>query len=98
MLIETLPAAFEMDEILRAARTFRGPQLRRWDYIFSSIKHCARIRLRAAGSWPGLMETPFLSVYVRLLIRTCHRCGIHAMGGMAAQIPIKDDPLRTRRR
>jgi malate synthase len=44
------------------------------------------------------METPFLSVYVRLLIRTCHRCGIHAMGGMAAQIPIKDDPLRTRRR
>jgi malate synthase len=94
VLIETLPAAFEMDEILFELRQHSaGLNCGRWDYIFSSIK-----TLRAD---PGFvipdraqvtMEQPFLRAYTQLLIKTCHRRGIHAMGGMAAQIPIKDDP------
>ncbi len=94
VLIETLPAAFEMDEILYELREHAaGLNCGRWDYIFSSIKTLA--------ADPGFvlpdrgqvtMEAPFLSAYVRLLIATCHRRGAHAMGGMAAQIPIKDDP------
>src|SRR2546428_9656959 len=65
----------------------------RWDYIFSAIK---TLRTDSAFVLPDrgqvTMETPFLRAYVQLLIRTCHRRGAHAMGGMAAQIPIKDDP------
>jgi len=93
VLIETLPAAFEMDEILYELRDHSaGLNCGRWDYIFSAIK---TRRSDAGFVLPDrgqvTMETPFLSAYVQLLIRTCHRRGIHAMGGMAAQIPIKGD-------
>jgi malate synthase len=94
VLIETLPAAFEMDEILFELKDHSvGLNCGRWDYIFSSIK---TLRNDPGFVLPDrgqvTMETPFLRAYVRLLIRTCHRRGAHAMGGMAAQIPIKDDP------
>ena len=94
VLIETLPAAFEMDEILYELREHSiGLNCGRWDYIFSSIK---TRRTDAGFVLPDrsqvTMETPFMQAYVRLLIRTCHRRGAHAMGGMAAQIPIKNDP------
>jgi malate synthase len=93
-LIETLPAAFQMDEILYELRDHSaGLNCGRWDYLFSFIKQyqddpSIRFPDRAALS----MTTPFLSAYSRLLIQTCHRRGAHAMGGMAAQIPIRDDP------
>jgi malate synthase len=94
VLIETLPAAFEMDEILFELREHSaGLNCGRWDYIFSSIKTLREHRdfvLPDRGQ--VTMETPFLRSYTQLLIRTCHRRGAHAMGGMAAQIPIKDDP------
>jgi malate synthase len=94
VLIETLPAAFEMDEILYELREHSaGLNCGRWDYIFSSIK---TLRSRPQFVLPDrgqvTMESPFLRAYSQLLIRTCHRRGAHAMGGMAAQIPIKDDP------
>jgi malate synthase len=94
VLIETLPAAFEMDEILYELRPHSaGLNCGRWDYIFSAIK---TLRSRADFVLPDrgqvTMEAPFLRSYSQLLIKTCHRRGIHAMGGMAAQIPIKDDP------
>ena len=94
VLIETLPAAFEMDEILYELKDHSvGLNCGRWDYIFSSIK---TLRDDAGFVLPDrgqvTMETPFLRSYTQLLIRTCHRRGAHAMGGMAAQIPIKDDP------
>jgi len=94
VLIETLPAAFEMDEILYELREHSaGLNCGRWDYIFSSIK---TLREDPGFVLPDrgqvTMETPFLRSYTQLLIRTCHRRGAHAMGGMAAQIPIKDDP------
>ncbi|MBI3491556.1 MAG: malate synthase A [Acidobacteria bacterium] len=94
VLIETLPAAFEMDEILYELRAHStGLNCGRWDYIFSAIKtlkNDPNFGLPDRGQ--VTMETPFLRAYVQLLIRTCHRRGAHAMGGMAAQIPIKDDP------
>jgi malate synthase len=94
VLIETLPAAFEMDEILFELKEHSvGLNCGRWDYIFSSIKtlrNDPRFVLPDRGQ--VTMETPFMRAYVQLLIRTCHRRGAHAMGGMAAQIPIKDDP------
>ncbi|MBK6528963.1 MAG: malate synthase A [Deltaproteobacteria bacterium] len=94
VLIETLPAAFQMDEILYELREHSaGLNCGRWDYIFSFIKK------RAADPTSLLpdrgqvtMDKAFLKAYAQLLIRTCHRRGVHAMGGMAAQIPIKDDP------
>jgi malate synthase len=94
VLIETLPAAFEMDEILYELRAHSaGLNCGRWDYIFSSIK---TLREHKNFVLPDrgqvTMETPFLRAYTQLLIRTCHRRGAHAMGGMAAQIPIKEDP------
>ncbi|HEX6463563.1 MAG TPA: malate synthase A [Vicinamibacterales bacterium] len=94
VLIETLPAAFEMDEILYELREHSaGLNCGRWDYIFSAIKTRRR---DAAFVMPDrgqvTMEVGFLRAYTQLLIKTCHRRGIHAMGGMAAQIPIKDDP------
>ncbi len=93
VLIETLPAAFEMDEILHALRDHAvGLNCGRWDYIFSFIK---TFRNRADCVLPdrGLvtMTQPFMRAYSRLLIKTCHRRGAHAMGGMAAQIPVKGD-------
>jgi len=94
VLIETLPAAFEMDEILYELREHSvGLNCGRWDYIFSSIKTLRGDRAFVLPDRAQVtMETPFMRAYVQLLIRTCHRRGAHAMGGMAAQIPIKDDP------
>jgi len=93
VLIETFPAAFEMDEILYALRRHVvGLNCGRWDYIFSFIK-CLRNHARFTLPDRGLvtMDRAFLRTYSRLLIQTCHRRGVHAMGGMAAQIPIKGD-------
>ncbi len=94
VLIETLPAAFEMDEILYELRDhIVGLNCGRWDYIFSSIK---TLRNDPAFVLPDrgqvTMEAGFLRSYTQLLIKTCHRRGAFAMGGMAAQIPIKNDP------
>ena len=94
VLIETILAAFEMDEILYELRQHSaGLNCGRWDYIFSFIK---KFSTRPDYVLPDrstiTMEKHFLKSYVELLIQTCHRRGIHAMGGMAAQIPIKNDP------
>ncbi|XP_007037917.2 PREDICTED: malate synthase, glyoxysomal [Theobroma cacao] len=94
VLIETLPAVFQMDEILYELRDHSvGLNCGRWDYIFSYIKtfqgHPDRLlpdRVQVG------MTQHFMKSYSDLLIRTCHRRGVHAMGGMAAQIPIRDDP------
>jgi malate synthase len=93
VLIETLPAAFEMDEILYELRQHSaGLNCGRWDYIFSTIK---TMRGHADRVLPDrrvvTMTQPAMRAYTRLLVQTCHRRGIHAMGGMAAQIPIKGD-------
>lgn len=93
VLIETITAVFEMDEIIHALRNrITGLNCGRWDYIFSYIK---KFRNHSEFVLPDReqvsMTTPFLDAYVRLLVYTCHRRGIHAMGGMAAQIPIKED-------
>ena len=93
VLIETLPAAFEMDEILHAMRTrIVGLNCGRWDYIFSCIKtlHAHADFVLPERGQVG-MTSPFLKAYSELLIRTCHRRGAFAMGGMAAQIPISGD-------
>jgi malate synthase len=94
VLIETLPAAFEMDEILWELRDhIVGLNAGRWDYIFSFIKKFAK---RADYVLPDrsqvVMGKAFLHAYALLLIKTCHRRGAFAMGGMAAQIPVKGDP------
>jgi malate synthase len=94
VLIETLPAAFQMEEILYELREHSaGLNCGRWDFLFSFIK---QFRNRGQVRFPDRdrlsMDTPFLTAYSHLLIRTCHRRGAHAMGGMAAQIPIKDRP------
>jgi len=94
VLIETVLAAFEMDEILYELREHSaGLNCGRWDYIFSFIK---KFRNRRDFLLPDrasvTMDRHFLKSYVDLLIKTCHRRGAHAMGGMAAQIPIRDDP------
>ena len=93
-LIETLPAAFEMDEFLWELREHSaGLNCGRWDYIFSFIKKRAEDPSAVLPDRSQVtMDKAFLAAYVKLLIKTCHRRGIHAMGGMAAQIPIKDDP------
>ncbi len=93
VLIETILGAFEMDEILHELRDHSaGLNCGRWDYIFSFIKV---FRKNPKFVMPDraqvTMTCHFLHSYVQLLIRTCHRRGIHAMGGMAAQIPIKND-------
>ena len=98
VLIETLPAAFEMDEILYELREHSsGLNCGRWDYIFSFIKaHQASSACLLPDRSTVGMDRRFLSSYSQLVIRTCHRRGVHAMGGMAAQIPIKDDQLANR--
>ncbi len=93
ILIETIPAAFQMDEILFELRDhITGLNCGRWDYIFNFIK---RFSSRADFVLPDRdkvgMTCHFLRSYSQLLIKTCHRRGAHAMGGMAAQIPIKND-------
>ena len=93
VLIETILAAFEMDEILYELREHSsGLNCGRWDYIFSYIKKFqAHPEFMLPDRSLVTMECPFLSSYVELLIQICHRHGIHAMGGMAAQIPIRND-------
>lgn len=93
VLIETLLAAYEMDEIIYELRDHSsGLNCGRWDYIFSFIK---KLRNHPQFVLPQrssvTMSVPFMDAYVRLLIQTCHKRGVHAMGGMAAQIPIKND-------
>ncbi len=99
VLIETLPAAFEMDEILHALRTrIAGLNCGRWDYIFSYIKTFRAHRDKVLPERAQVtMTQPFLKAYSDLLIHTCHRRGAHAMGGMAAQIPIAGDDLANER-
>ncbi|KAL2149889.1 hypothetical protein VTH82DRAFT_7565 [Thermothelomyces myriococcoides] len=95
VLIETILAAFEMEEIIYELRDHSsGLNCGRWDYIFSVIK---KFRQNSNFVLPDraavTMTVPFMDAYVKLLIQTCHKRGVHAMGGMAAQIPIKDDPV-----
>lgn len=94
VLIETIMASFEMEEIIYELRDHSsGLNCGRWDYIFSFIK---RFRQNPNFVLPDrsavTMTSPFMDAYVKLLIQTCHKRGVHAMGGMAAQIPIKNDP------
>jgi len=93
VLIETILAAFEMDEILFELREHSaGLNCGRWDYIFSCIKKFRRNRdFCLADRALVTMTTHFMKSYADLLVKTCHRRNIHAMGGMAAQIPVKND-------
>jgi malate synthase len=93
VLIETILAAFEMDEILYELRHHSaGLNAGRWDYIFSCIKKFRSNRdFCLADRALVTMTTHFMRSYAELLIKTCHRRNIHAMGGMAAQIPVKND-------
>jgi malate synthase len=93
VLIETLPAAFEMDEILYELRDHAaGLNAGRWDYIFSAIK---TFRARKGEALPDraqiTMTVPFMRSYTQLLVKICHRRGAHAIGGMAAFIPSRRD-------
>jgi malate synthase len=94
VLIETLPAAFEMDEILYELRDHgSGLNAGRWDYLFSAIK---KLRGRPGLEIPDrgqlLMTVPFMRAYTERLVQTCHRRGAHAMGGMAPFIPSRKNP------
>ncbi|MFL6765065.1 MAG: malate synthase A [Sphingomicrobium sp.] len=93
VLIETLPAAFEMDEILYALReNIVGLNCGRWDYIFSYIKRLGRSPDRLTPDRALMtMDKAFLAAYSLRLVATCHRRGAFAMGGMSAFIPVKDD-------
>jgi malate synthase len=93
-LIETVLAAFEMDEILHELREHSaGLNIGRWDYIFSCIKKFrANKDFCLADRSQVTMLAPFMRAYALLLVKTCHQRGAPAMGGMAAQIPIKNDP------
>jgi malate synthase len=97
VLVETLPAAFEMDEILYELRDHSaGLNAGRWDYIFSTIK---KLRRRPEAVLPDraqvTMTVPFMRAYTELLVKTCHKRGAHAMGGMAAFIPNRRNPQVT---
>jgi malate synthase len=93
-LIETVVAAFEMDEILWELKDHSaGLNIGRWDYIFSCIKKFrSHKNFCLADRTQVTMTAPFMRSYALLLVKTCHRRGAPAMGGMAAQIPIKNDP------
>ncbi|GJN93134.1 hypothetical protein Rhopal_006180-T1 [Rhodotorula paludigena] len=96
VLIETITAAFQMDEIIYELREHSsGLNCGRWDYIFSFIK---KMRMHPDFVLPDrtqvTMTVPFMDAYVRLLIQTCHKRGVAAIGGMAAQIPIKNDEAK----
>jgi malate synthase len=99
VLIETIAAAFEMDEILYELRDrIVGLNCGRWDYIFSFIKYqAADPRAVLPDRSQVTMEQPCMRAYAQLAIKTCHRRGAHAIGGMAAQIPIKNDPAANER-
>lgn len=94
VLIETLPAAFEMDEILYELRDHAsGLNAGRWDYLFSAIKylgHSPKFVLPDRSSLT--MTTPFMRAYTELLVQTCHKRGAFAIGGMAAAVPVKSNP------
>ncbi len=94
VLVETLPAAFEMDEILFALRDHAaGLNAGRWDYIFSLIKNLGhRPDFLLPDRAQVTMTVPFMRAYTDLLVHTCHRRGAHAIGGMAAFIPSRRDP------
>ncbi len=94
ILIETLPAAFEMDEILHEMKDhIVGLNCGRWDYIFSFIKRLGKNkRFLTPDRSAMVMGKAFLGAYSLLVIKTCHKRGAFAMGGMAAQIPVKGDP------
>jgi len=94
-LIETVVAAFEMDEFLWELKEHSaGLNIGRWDYIFSCIKKFRSHKdFCLADRSQVTMTAPFMRAYALLLVKTCHRRGAPAMGGMAAQIPIKNDPL-----
>ncbi|MEL6562548.1 MAG: malate synthase A [Bacteroidota bacterium] len=93
VLIETILASFEMDEILYELKDHSaGLNCGRWDYIFSYIKKFRKYPYRLLPDRAQVtMKVPFMEAYSKLVIKTCHKRGIHAMGGMAAQIPIKND-------
>jgi malate synthase len=99
VLIETIPAAFEMDAILYELREHSaGLNAGRWDYIFSAIK---RFRTRPEFVLPDrsavTMTVPFMRAYSELLVKTCHGRGAHAMGGMSAVIPSRKDEEANRK-
>ena len=98
VLIETLPAAFEMDEILYALKeNIVGLNCGRWDYIFSTIKRCGRSPDRLTPDRALMtMDQAFLAAYSLRLVATCHRRGAFAMGGMSAFIPVKGDEEKNR--
>ncbi len=94
VLIETIPAAFEMDEILFVLKDHAaGLNAGRWDYIFSMIK---RFQVEPSHIFPDraqvTMSTGFMNAYCQLLVKTCHKRGAHAMGGMSAFIPNRREP------
>jgi malate synthase len=99
VLIETLPAAFEMEEILFELREHAaGLNAGRWDYIFSAIKSFAeRPEMVLPDRGEVTMTVPFMRAYTELLVATCHRRGAHAIGGMAALIPSRRDPEANQR-
>jgi malate synthase len=101
MLIETIPAAFQMEEFLYELRDHAaGLNAGRWDYLFSVVK---TFRDSTAGDFvlpdraTVKMTAPFMRAYTELLVKTCHRRGAHAMGGMAAVIPDRKDPAAAQR-
>jgi malate synthase len=95
VLIETIPAAFEMDEILYELREHSaGLNAGRWDYLFSMIKNRPDVVLPERSQ--VTMTTPFMRAYTELLVKTCHRRGAHAIGGMAAVVPSRD-PVAAKR-
>ncbi|MEL7148044.1 MAG: malate synthase A, partial [Bacteroidota bacterium] len=93
VLVETILASFEMDEILYELKEHSaGLNCGRWDYIFSYIKKFRNYPHRILPDRASVtMSVPFMEAYSKLVIKTCHKRGVHAMGGMAAQIPIKND-------
>jgi malate synthase len=99
VLIETLPAAFEMEEILHALLPHvTGLNAGRWDYLFSTIKTFAATSdaVVLPDRTALTMDVPFLRAYTELLVATCHRRAAHAIGGMAAFVPERTDPDKTR--
>jgi malate synthase len=98
VLIETLPAAFEMEEILYELREHSaGLNAGRWDYLFSIIKTLGyRTDFLLPDRADVTMTAPFMRAYTDLLVRTCHKRGAHAIGGMAAQVPGKDEQANAR--
>ncbi|MFG3530872.1 malate synthase A [Streptomyces sp. NPDC047917] len=97
VLIETITAAFEMEEILHELREHSaGLNAGRWDYLFSLIKTFGhRTDFQLPDRTAVTMTAPFMRAYTELLVRTCHRRGAHAVGGMAAQVPSRDADANT---